>query len=295
MPPINSATSDGDRGDGEIVPNLADRIEERPAIGADHQHAVGGVDQRHAGGEQRRKNHDGADGHAAGRLAGGDGEQADFGRGVETQPEQEADREHLPAARHHAEQRPEDAGQQAAAGEQQIELLLVDRLAAARPAKTAPDAAQDDEIDGGDGEQEKRRSAGADDAADFFEFGKAALQRERRRRDRRDRKRNGQRMAEREEQADRIRPLAFLHQLAHHIVDGGDVVGIDGMAQAEHISQEGGAKQRRPSGERNQGPGPDQRVGGQQQRVNRSDLGALIGRSVIDRRFQEIEHAENLA
>src|SRR5580700_2314113 len=31
---------DGDRGDGEIVPNLANRIEKRPAIGADHQHAV---------------------------------------------------------------------------------------------------------------------------------------------------------------------------------------------------------------------------------------------------------------
>src|SRR6202035_497883 len=65
---------DGDRGDGEIVPDLADRIEERPAIGADHQHAVGGIDQCHASGEQRRKNHDGADGHAAGGLAGGDGE-----------------------------------------------------------------------------------------------------------------------------------------------------------------------------------------------------------------------------
>src|SRR5208282_3140783 len=39
--------SDQDRnsGDGEVVPNLADRIEVRPAIGADHQHAVGGIDQ----------------------------------------------------------------------------------------------------------------------------------------------------------------------------------------------------------------------------------------------------------
>src|SRR5579862_2880000 len=192
--------------------------------------------------------------------------------------------------RHHAEQRPEDAGEQAAAGQQQVQLLLLDRLAAAGAEKTFPDIAQDDEIDGGDGEKEKRRGAGANDAADFLELGKAALQCKRRRRDRRDRKRDGQRMAEREEQADRIRPLAFLHQLAHDVVDGGDVVGIDGMAQAEYISEEGGAEQRRPPRQGNQRPDPDQCARRQQHDIDRADLGALIGRGIIDRGFQEIEH-----
>src|SRR5579872_1973247 len=48
---------DGDGGDGEVVPELPNWIEKGPAIGADHQHTVGGVEERHAGGEQRRKNH----------------------------------------------------------------------------------------------------------------------------------------------------------------------------------------------------------------------------------------------
>ena len=45
------------------------------------------------------------------------------------------------------------------------------------------------------------------------------------------------RMAEREEEPDRERLLALLHQLAHDIVDGGDVVGVEGVAQAEHIGE----------------------------------------------------------
>src|SRR6185437_6246488 len=32
------------RRDGEVVPDFPDRIEESPTVGADHQHAVGGVD-----------------------------------------------------------------------------------------------------------------------------------------------------------------------------------------------------------------------------------------------------------
>ena len=32
---------------------------------------------------------------------------------------------------------------------------------------------------------------------------------------------------------DREGPLAFLHQLAHDVVDGGDVVGVEGVPQAE--------------------------------------------------------------
>ena len=59
---------------------------------------------------------------------------------------------------------------QTAAGEEQIELLLGDRLAAPRAAKTPPDIAQNDEIDDGDGEQEERRGGGADDAADRLEL-----------------------------------------------------------------------------------------------------------------------------
>ena len=54
MPPTERH-HDRDGGDGQVVIELADRLDEGPAIGADHEDAVGGVDQRHAGGEQRRE------------------------------------------------------------------------------------------------------------------------------------------------------------------------------------------------------------------------------------------------
>ena len=40
-------------------------------------------------------------------------------------------------------------------------------------------------------------------------------------------------MAEREKEPDGDGALAFLHQLARHVVDGRDMVGVDGVAQAE--------------------------------------------------------------
>ena len=83
---------------------------------------------------------------------------------------------------------------------------------------------------------------------------KRPCQRERRRRDRGDRERDGERMAEREEQTDRNRPLALLHQLAHDIVDRGDVIGIDRVPQSEHVGEDRGAEKRRPVGERDRPP-----------------------------------------
>ena len=70
----------------------------------------------------------------------------------------------------------------------------------------------------------------------------------------------------------------------------GDVVGIDRMAQPEHIGEKGGAEQRRPAGQGDHGPGPDQSIGRQQNNVDRANFAALIGRCVVDRRFQESEH-----
>ena len=131
----------------------------------------------------------------------------------------------------------EDASEEAAAGQEKIQLLLGDRFTAARAAKTPPHRAQNDKIDAGNGEQEGRRGSGADDAADRLEFAETVLESERCRRDCRDGECNGQRMAEGKEQADGKWPFAFGHQLAHDVVDRGDVVGIDGVPQAEHVSE----------------------------------------------------------
>ena len=67
-------------------------------------------------------------------------------------------------------------------------------------------------------------------------------------------------MAEREEEADRDRTLTFLHQLARDVVDGRDVIGIDGVAQPEPVRQQRGAEQQRLIAEHQEGPEPGRDV-----------------------------------
>ena len=47
----------------KVVVELADRPDECPVVGAQHQHAVGRIDERHSGREQNRKDEHGADRH----------------------------------------------------------------------------------------------------------------------------------------------------------------------------------------------------------------------------------------
>ena len=88
-------------------------------------------------------------------------------------------------------------------------------------------------------------------------------------------------MTEREEQADRNRPLAGLHQLARHIVDGGDVIGIDRVAQAERVGEQRGAEQHRMVAEGDQRPQPGQQVGRYQNGVNGDDAAAQIVGAIV--------------
>jgi hypothetical protein len=44
-------------------------------------------------------------------------------------------------------------------------------------------------------------------------------------------------VAEGEEEADAQRPLALVHQLAGGVVDGGDVVGVEGVPHAEGVGE----------------------------------------------------------
>ena len=46
------------------------------------------------------------------------------------------------------------------------------------------------------------------------------------------------RVPEREEEADAERPLALLHELARGVVDGRDVVGVEGVAHAQRVGRE---------------------------------------------------------
>ena len=60
-----------------------------------------------------------------------------------------------------------------------------------------------------------------------------------------DNRNDDRRVAEREKESDADRPLALLHQLAGRIVDRGDMVGVDGVAQAERVGEERRAEEDR--------------------------------------------------
>ena len=114
--------------DGHVVVDLAHRARERPPVGEVHERPVERVEQRHAGGEQDRQAEDRGERQAGAGRARGQEEQRHLARGVEPEPEQEADRVHLP--------RPRDRPCEAA------EDRLISRArsagAPARPRRTPP-------------------------------------------------------------------------------------------------------------------------------------------------------------
>ncbi len=96
-------------GDGDVVEELADRLRERPAVGEVHERAVDRVEQRHAGREQDRQAEDRVERQPARRRAAGQDEQPDLGRGVEAEPEQAAERIHVPRLADRPRRAPEHA------------------------------------------------------------------------------------------------------------------------------------------------------------------------------------------
>ncbi len=69
-------------------------------------------------------------------------------------------------------------------------------------------------------------------------------------------------MAEREEEPDADRASALLHELARRIVDRGDMVGVDGVAQTERIGEEGRTEQDGVAVKGDEGPDPNRDIGG---------------------------------
>ena len=73
------------------------------------------------------------------------------------------------------------------------------------------------------------------------------------------------RVPEREEEADAQRPLALAHQLARRVVDRGDVVGVERVAQAERVGGDARGRGRRPRSRRaRSGAARRARAGGQE-------------------------------
>jgi hypothetical protein len=86
--------------------------------------------------------HDGPDRHAFGGRCRGNAEQRNFGRGVEAEPEQKAERIHVPTLADQPEQRAKQSGKQASAVEKEIEILLDVASAVAHLPEVAPDTTQ---------------------------------------------------------------------------------------------------------------------------------------------------------
>ena len=111
---------------------------------------------------------------------------------------------------------------------------------------------------------------GANQATDVLEGVETVAQRDGRQRNGDGQPDDDGGVAEGKKESDAHGLFSFLHQLAGDIVDGGDVIGIDRMAQAEEIGGRGDQQQRRKVVESDQRPGPRQNVAPDQAGVHPS-------------------------
>ena len=101
-------------------------------------------------------------------------------RRVEAEPEQKAERIHLPALLDQPEEMAEKTPKKAAIGEHQVEIFFDERAALLDRPEGAVDRDHDDDVGERDGEQEERRNEDAVHAADRPERVGTTLQRVRR-------------------------------------------------------------------------------------------------------------------
>ena len=90
-------------------------------------------------------------------------------------------------------------------------------------------------------------------------------------------------MAERKEEADRDRPLPLLHQLAGHVVDGGDMIGVERVAQAEGVGEHRRAEEDRVIAKRGKGPKPRGDIRPDQQNVGADHLRSQVAALIVEK------------
>jgi len=110
-------------------------------------------------------------------------------------------------------------------------------------AEDADDVEEDHEVEQPDQEQERPGDRRADVAAVLLEAGDLRVDRLRGHCERGREREDDRRVAEREEEAGCERALAVLQELARRVVDRRDVVGVEGVPQAERV------RERREAGE----------------------------------------------
>ena len=182
------------------------------------------------------------------------------------EPEQETDRQHMPALGDEPEQRTEDARQESPLVEQDVEIVLGERLASLHRLKGLVDRNLHQNVDEGDGEQKERRPLCMTPPTAFSES-----------------KRDLSAEAAKAPPTDSIpttadwpsekkKPtppaLALLHELARDVVDRRDMVGVDRVAEAERISEQRRSEQNRLGVQREQRPEPDENIAADQNGVD---------------------------
>src|SRR5580704_661698 len=81
-------------------------------------------------------------------------------------------------------------------------------------------------------------------------------------------------MPERKKQSDADGALAILHQFPRDVVDGREMVGIDGVAEPETIGEHCSANEHRIIVKRPKRPCPGRNIAAEEQRVDRANLSA---------------------
>jgi hypothetical protein len=99
-------------------------------------------------------------------------------------------------------------------------------------------------------------------------------------------------VAEGEHESDGDGALAFLHELAGDVVDGRDVVGIDGVAEAEGVGEEGGSEENGEVVEGGDGPEPCGGVDEDEERVDAGNLATDVVSVVVEEAAEGRGHGE---
>ena len=196
------------------------------------------------GGEEHRQDEDRVPGQHEGGGAGGEHEQGHLGRGVEAQPHEEADRVEVPGLADPPGHPAEQAGEEAAVVQVVLELGLVE-LPRSHPPEDPGDAHGGAEVHQADEQQERAGDEGADQAEGLADLGVLVLD------DAGDRPHAGHQqqageeddrgVPEGEPEAGAHRRLALADELAGRVVDRGDVVGVEGVPDAEHVGRQADA------------------------------------------------------
>ena len=145
--------------------------------------------------------------------------------------------------------------------------------AAALPCRveSLEDIQKDEKIHDRDQQQEKRRDRRADNSADLLKLRKMVphIARALRHHQRHQHDHGG--MAQRKEESDADRLLILLHQFPRHIVDRGDVIGVDGVTQAESVGKKAQAQRRRAGMKQRDGQKPSGDVQADEKDVDEQD------------------------